>query len=190
MVETIAYAEGTAKVSSTEGKKVDTLRRLALCAVLACMAPLAFASPPQTLYFQGFLAGSSGGAPVSGAVNMTFRIYNASGGGTQLWIETQMSVAVVNGSFNTLLGSVAPLALPFDVPYWVSVAVNGDGEMSPRIALSGAPYAFRSNGLVACTTGITNCSGSCTNLSNDATNCGVCGNACAAGHACATGACQ
>ena len=38
---------------------------------------------------------------------------------------------------------MAPLDLPFDVQYWLGVAVDPDAEMLPRHALVTAPYAFR-----------------------------------------------
>jgi hypothetical protein len=41
-----------------------------------------------------------------------------------------------------LLGSVTPLDLPFDVPYWLSLEVNSDGEMSPRQQITSVGYAI------------------------------------------------
>jgi hypothetical protein len=39
---------------------------------------------------------------------------------------------------------VTPLALPFDVPYWLTVTINADGEMSPRQEVTASAYAIRS----------------------------------------------
>jgi len=163
------------------------------CAGLALLMPMADAvPPPKTINYQGYLtARPPGSPPVDGTVTMTFRLYDApTGAAPALWTETQMSVHVTNGNFNVMLGSVVPIALAFDAPYWLTVAINADGEMTPRVALSGAPYALRSSGIVSCNSGITNCGGVCVNLSNDANHCGACGLACVSGHACSGGVCQ
>ncbi|MBL8522903.1 MAG: tail fiber domain-containing protein [Betaproteobacteria bacterium] len=114
----------------------------ALLVSLALIAPFAHAAAPQTINYQGYLT-SPAGAPVNTTVSMTFRLYNVASGSSALWNETQPSVSVANGSFGVTLGSVTPITLPFDVPYWFSVAVNADAEMSPRQPLASSPYAFR-----------------------------------------------
>lgn len=106
----------------------------------------ALAAPPQSVNYQGYLA-TPAGVPVNSAVSMTFRLYNSASGGGALWTETQGSVNVVNGSFNVALGTTTPITLPFDVPYWFSVTVNADAEMSPRQPLASSPYAFRAGSL-------------------------------------------
>ncbi|MBK7472369.1 MAG: hypothetical protein IPI73_18885 [Betaproteobacteria bacterium] len=75
---------------------------------------------------------------------MTFRLYDAESGGAPIWTETQPSVNVENGVFSAILGAVTPLTLPFDIPYWLTVAINADGEMSPRRMVNSSPYALRS----------------------------------------------
>ena len=119
------------------------LHFIAAAWLIASIQPLQ-AAPPQTISYQGYLA-SSGGVPQTGVVEMTFRIYTVASGGSALWTETNPSVTVTNGVFNTVLGSVTPITLAFDVPYFLGVTVSPDGEMSPRLALTAAPYAFRSN---------------------------------------------
>ena len=61
-----------------------------------------------------------------------FRLFETLGGGMALYTETQPSVVVTNGSFNATIGTVTPLSLPFDVPYWLSIAGHADGEATPR----------------------------------------------------------
>ncbi|MEP7155555.1 MAG: tail fiber domain-containing protein [Betaproteobacteria bacterium] len=116
-------------------------RFIVLIAFTTLLLPVS-AAPPQTINYQGYLT-SPAGAPVNATVAMTFRLYGAASGGGALWTEAQPSVGVSNGSFNVVLGSLSPIPLPFDAPYWFSVAVNGDAEMSPRQPLAGSPYAFR-----------------------------------------------
>ena len=118
------------------------------CALLVCFAPLVFASPPQTIGFQGFLESKADNSPVTGVVNVTFSLFGASIGGLSLWSETQ-TVTVTNGLYNVNLGTGTPVAaspplgnLAFDAPYFLEVAV-GVETLVPRIALATSPYAFR-----------------------------------------------
>jgi hypothetical protein len=114
---------------------------VALTAVL--VAAVSFAAVPQTISYQGFLA-HSGGVPVNGAVNMTFSLYTLpTGTVSQVWTETQTGVAVTSGQYSVVLGSVTPLAIPFDVPYYLGVTVGSDAEMTPRLPLTSTGYAFR-----------------------------------------------
>ena len=116
-----------------------------LLTIMACLATgKAGAAPPQTINYQGFLTNPTG-TPVNTPVVMTFRLYNTASGGAALYTETQLSVSVNNGGFNAIIGAVLPIALPFDVPYWLTVAINSDPEMSPRQPLSSSPYAFRAS---------------------------------------------
>ena len=98
-----------------------------LCsAIVWCCS--AWAAVPSTIGYQGFLT-SANGTPVDGAVVMTFRLYAADSGGSPLWTETQLSVNVSGGVFEVVLGSLTPLTpLAFDVPYWLTTAINADGE--------------------------------------------------------------
>ena len=98
------------------------------------------AAIPQTIAFQGQLTDQNG-QPTSGAVTVVFRLYDALTGGARLWEETQ-TVAVTQGLFSTLLGSVTPLALAFDQPYWVELQVGAE-VLSPRQPLASSPYALR-----------------------------------------------
>ena len=126
---------------------MKTIIRFALATGLALMMSLpTMAAPPQTINYQGYLT-NPGGTAVNSAVVMTFKLYNVASGGSALWTETQTSVAVSNGNFNAVLGSQVPIPLPFDVPYWLTVTINADGEMSPRQPLAASPYAFRAASL-------------------------------------------
>ena len=125
-------------------RQLNLVLSLMLTAMLGLAADVAVATPPPTINYQGSLA-NAGGTPVNGSVVMTFRLYNAASGGAMLWQETQLSVGVTNGNFSAALGSATPITLPFDVPYWLTVQINADGEMSPRQPLASSPYAFRAS---------------------------------------------
>ncbi|MFH1245214.1 MAG: hypothetical protein V1662_01890 [Candidatus Omnitrophota bacterium] len=100
------------------------------------------AGVPEMIRYQGKLTGTNA-APLNGKYNITLRLYNAASAGTLLWSETQQQVEVANGIFTVLLGSVAPLDLAFDEPYWLSIEVGNDGEMDPRQRITSVGYAYR-----------------------------------------------
>ncbi len=102
-----------------------------------------YAAIPQRINYQGKLLDGSGEPVSDGNRNITFRIFNVSGGGGALWSETQ-SVNTQDGLFNVILGSVTPISLiSFDQDYWLEVQVSGDGVMVPRHRLVSVPYSFR-----------------------------------------------
>ena len=106
------------------------------------LAPaLCLAQAPQTLSYQGVLKNDDGTPVPDGNYDLTFHIYGTASGGTALWTEAH-TVPVVNATFNAVLGSTETLDLPFDVPYWLGIQVEGDPELTPRIELTAAPYAL------------------------------------------------
>ena len=114
------------------------MRRIFILMLLLLSAG-AHAQAPKQMHYQGFLT-SSAGAPVNTPAEVTFRIYGAPSGGSPLWSETHAAVPVANGTFSVLLGTLSPLNLPFNVPYWLGIKVGADAEMAPRQALAAAPY--------------------------------------------------
>lgn len=110
------------------------------------LAPLAFSAPPKTINYQGYLT-TTAGAPLDAPVDITFRLYGAASGGVALYTEMQPSVAVTKGLFNVQIGALTPISLAFDAPYWLSVQVNTDADMSPRQSLAASAYAFRASSL-------------------------------------------
>jgi hypothetical protein len=117
-----------------------TFLSIALMLILA--ASLSLAQVPKTISYQGILTDASGTVVPDGNYNLTFRLYDLATGGTALWAEGQL-VAVSKGIFNVILGSVAPLNLPFDKPYYLGVTVGAGTELSPRIPLTSSGYSFR-----------------------------------------------
>ena len=96
---------------------------------------------PRLINYQGFLT-EAGNVPANGTKAVTFKLYGAPVGGVALHSETQ-SVTVVNGVFNAAIGSITPLVLLFDVPYYLSVTIAADPEMTPRQPLLASPYSLR-----------------------------------------------
>lgn len=122
---------------------MNRLVRIATITLFASvlLATYVCAGVPHLIRFQGKVTDKTG-TPLTGAYNITFRIYNALTGGALLWSETQSVVPVNNGIYTVLLGNVASLNLPFDAPYWLSMEVNEDGEMAPRQAITSVGYAI------------------------------------------------
>jgi hypothetical protein len=109
--------------------------------ILLLVAVTSDATPPRTLSYQGVLTDNMGTIVPDGDYAMTFRIYTVPSGGTVAWLESQI-VTVTDGRFDVILGSVTPLTiLSFNDPYWLSLQVGADPEMTPRTELAGAPYS-------------------------------------------------
>ena len=133
-------------------KEFRALTRVTFAVVLAAMfvelSNPAVAAPPDTLSYQA-VARDSGGTPLDGTFDFTFRLYTDTAGGTAIWTETHSNVTVVAGALSVELGSATSFftsgsEVPFDRPLFLSVEVNTDGEAAPRLLLSSAPFAFAS----------------------------------------------
>lgn len=108
--------------------------------LLVCAITTAWAQIPQTLSYQGVLKNVDGTAVTDGNYTLVFKLYDVAVGGTALWSETQTAV-VSQGLFNVILGSVTPLSLPFDKPYWLGVTVGTGVELAPRTQLTSSAYS-------------------------------------------------
>ena len=93
--------------------------------------------------YQGYLT-NAGGAPINGVVSISATLYNAPSGGSALWTELHNSVAVSNGVFQIVLGSITALEVPdfTGSPVYLGVSVNGEAEL-PRTQLVASPFAIR-----------------------------------------------
>src|SRR3990167_5494963 len=123
---------------------------LLLALFVACHLSLVtalHAAVPWMINYQGRLTDATGKS-ITGSYTMTFRLYDASTGGTEQWEEEQtISIAEAdNGIFNVILGSVAVLStVDFNTPMWLSVQVSGDSEMTPRQRLTATGYAMNAD---------------------------------------------
>lgn len=102
----------------------------------------------DVLNYQGVLTDAGGTAVPDRDYQLTFRIYDVYAGGTDLWEETHANVPVTKGIFNVILGSKVALDLPFDDPYYLGISVEGEMELTPRIPLTAAAYAFTAKGVL------------------------------------------
>lgn len=103
----------------------------------------AFSQVPTVISYQGKLMESSGIPVADGPCQMTFAIYDAETGGSQLWTEANPSVQVKGGLFSVLLGSVTPFTAGlFDGPdRWFGVSIGDAAELSPRQKIASAAFA-------------------------------------------------
>ncbi len=110
---------------------------------------MALAGTPLLLTHQGRLLDASD-APVTGPIDLEFRIYELPTGGAPLWSEMHLDVPVQAGLFTVTLGATTPLLadmltqsslLPME--RYLEIVVQG-AAISPRLRLASVPYAVAS----------------------------------------------
>lgn len=129
------------------------------------------AATNTTMNFQARLQTASGGVVADGFYNVQFKLYDVSSAGSSLWTESYLDVdgsagttaddfrvRVKNGYLTVNLGSrtAFPTTINWDQQLWLTMNIGGttvtatpsyDGEMNPRLKLTGVPYAFRAGQL-------------------------------------------
>ena len=118
-------------------------RSLFLVSIILISISNLYAQIPRTLSYQAVLTDNAGTPKPDGAYTITFRLYAAVSGGNALWTESQ-SVQVKRGLFSAVLGRVTPFAayFTFTQPYWLSLQVAPDLEMTPRLPLTSTAYSL------------------------------------------------
>lgn len=122
-------------------------------AVCVFAAPMARADMPRLIDFQG-VARTAAGGPIAGPVNIQVTLYDAAAGGAVLFGPEAHNATPLTGSglFNILIGSKTALGVPTaafahtegtPAQVWLGVKIGADPEMTPRIRLVAAPYAYR-----------------------------------------------
>ena len=112
----------------------------------------AHAAPSTTLNFQARLLNSSGSIAPDGNYNITFNLYEDATGGSSLWSETWNSgtsqVTIKGGYLSIYLGTHTSFpSLDWSDDKFLTMNVNSDGEMNPRLKLTAVPFAFNSQQL-------------------------------------------
>ena len=103
----------------------------------------------QEFPFQGRLTNADGTVISNGSYDVVFKLYNVVDEVTADWTESHTAgnqITTTNGIFNTMLGSITSLgSIDFNTDTWyLGITVGADAEMTPRIRLGAAPYAFNS----------------------------------------------
>lgn len=118
---------------------------------------VAKAAANSTINFQARVLRANGSVIPDGNVTIQFKLYDAASGGNNPWTETQ-TVPAKNGYVTVSLGAVTnfPGTIDWSQDLWLTLNVNGDGEMGPtRMKVTGVPYSFRSGQADALTNGST-----------------------------------
>lgn len=125
-------------------------RLLAACAGLSlAVASLSAAPQPTSFTYQGVL--EDAGAAVDGAVTITFRLFDAATGGSQLGPTLTPPVTADDGVFSVPLDfGLEPYAL--NEALWLELTV--DGQTLPRQALTAVPYALSTRGVNTTVNGV------------------------------------
>ena len=128
------------------------MRTLMLAALLAPSLALAV---PLSFSHQGRLLDSTGVA-LSGTKPVTFALYDAPSGGTEVWSETQ-SVSFEGGYYGITLGESSPLKSSdfTGEALYLGIAVDGAAELSPRLPVLSVPHALHSGTASEATTALT-----------------------------------
>ncbi|KXK58036.1 MAG: hypothetical protein IPM61_06415 [Chlorobi bacterium] len=137
-------------------KTFRTIRHAAAMLLAAgILTNAANAQVPEAISFQGLATNAGTTTPVAdGQYSVAFRLYESATGGSAVWTENQ-TVNVMRGLFNVNLGSVTPLALKFDKPYYLGISINNGTEL-PRTELTSAPYSLSSRTAQIATTVVDN----------------------------------
>jgi trimeric autotransporter adhesin len=99
---------------------------------------------PRVLSYQGKLTDTLGVPVMDTTHSVEFRLYTAPSGGSAFWNETQ-TVRTKAGLLSVLLGSVIPIgSMPDAGAVYLGMAVAGGGELSPRLRIASAAYAYLS----------------------------------------------
>ncbi|MEK7184428.1 MAG: hypothetical protein AAB701_02840, partial [Patescibacteria group bacterium] len=102
--------------------------------------------------FQGRLTNTDGTVVSDSNYDAVFQLYTVPVAGAAVWTESHTGanqVSTVDGIFSTMLGSITTLTgIDFNQDeYWLGITVGADAEMTPRIRLGAAPYAFNGDRL-------------------------------------------
>ena len=108
------------------------------------VAELAAVTP--VISYQARLTNPTTGAPLSGTLSFSLRIYNVSSGGVALWMENK-DIAVNNGLLSTHLGDTVPLSAAIfnGQDLWLGIKIGSDAETTPRQRLLPVAYAMYSD---------------------------------------------
>ena len=118
------------------------MRRSVVLALL--LVPIAASAVPVELAHQGRLFDASG-APLSGAHDVSFQLYDAPSGGALQWSEDQSAVLFEQGYYSVDLGQLSPFDLDLLADaseLWMGISVDAGPPLAQRLPLQSVPYAI------------------------------------------------
>lgn len=113
------------------------------CLTLAAAGTALAEDVPSVMTSQGVVRNEAGDV-VNGVYALNFKLYNQQNGGQLLWSEVKNNLAVENGVYSTVLGTVNPLpAALFEQndSVWLAISIEGEDDL-PRVRVTSVPYAF------------------------------------------------
>lgn len=131
--------------------------------LLIFQAPVfAAAGINKQINFQGKVTNANGTNVPDDDYSFVFNIYTVDTGGSPVWTESK-TLTVADGVFQTNLGDTTTLpgSIDFNTDnIYLGIEFDSDGEMSPRVRFTAAPYAF--NALKVAGLTVTNTTGTFT----------------------------
>ena len=113
--------------------------------VFSCFVALPAWAVPTQLSHMGWIADSTG-VPLEGIQSMEFAVYDDPMAGNAVWSDSAVAVSFSGGFYSVVLGSTTN---PIDSSVvagdslYLSVALTGSPEFSPRQPLTSVPFALR-----------------------------------------------
>ena len=131
--------------AARDGKFRSVIYSLSLlCTAFCVLASLpVLAAVPGQINYQGLLLDDIG-VPVTGPVDMVFRLFDTETGGSALWTESHTAVDALDGVYEVALGSISPLSPGLFAAGTVYLELEVATEtMTPRPQLLAVPYALQ-----------------------------------------------
>jgi hypothetical protein len=129
-----------------EDRKMKKCTIIEIILMILIIINIVYGQATRQINYQGRLTDND--VVINGNRQITFKIYDSMVGGAVLWEETHVSVAIFEGLFNVRLGSITPINLSFDRPFWLAIQVGSGDELTPRISLGtvgNSFYSFKSD---------------------------------------------
>jgi hypothetical protein len=101
---------------------------------------------PKLMNYQGYLTDTLG-IPVDDTLDMTFKIFDASSAGSELWSEMQTNVPIERGVFSVILGGSTQIPDSVFSDFtntWLELTLEGPQTLSPRTRITAVGYAYTS----------------------------------------------
>ena len=118
-----------------------SLAPLALVCIALFLASGARGDVPREISYQGFLTDDAG-APLTGPVDITFRLFGQLADGTEAWSEVHQDVELDEGRFTVALGGFTAQGVDFSQQMFLEIQV-GDEVLAPRLPMRSVPSAIR-----------------------------------------------
>ncbi len=116
----------------------------AISLVMLILPAYIMAEIPPLINYQGRLIDGSG-KPLDTSVALTFTIYSDQACNNSLWSETHSMVAISQGLFDVLLGSVNPIqnSIFNGGERWLKMKIGEGPETAAPISITSSAYAFK-----------------------------------------------